>query len=278
MTGFGAEDHPRPPLDGEDADTVAAWALDALEDAERDAVDERVRTDPRWAAEAAHWHDVLAARMAAEPRLEPPAALRERLLDQVRTHPQDAGVHPYDALPSRDAGAHRHAGTSGTAGTAGADVVDLAARRRRRRGWAGAVAAAAALAVALPLGFDALSGPSLQERQTAAVQRVLDEGGRQSEAALADGGRLTVALDPSRRAVVTAADLPALAEDRGYQLWIVDAEGAPTSPGMLEVEDGRALVEVGPVPRGAVLAVTVEPAAGSTAPTTEPLGAVPADD
>jgi anti-sigma-K factor RskA len=77
---------------------------------------------------------------------------------------------------------------------------------------------------------------------------------------------------PSRGLVFTAANLPALPADRVYQLWFV-APNNPISAGLLSLDtQGRASTTI-PVPANltapVTLAVTIEPAAGVSAPTGE---------
>lgn len=70
------------------------------------------------------------------------------------------------------------------------------------------------------------------------------------------------------RAVFVARGLPALPEDRTYQLWRI-VDGQPLPAGLLDATEGAVIVEgVGATP-GEVWAVTVEPRGGVEAPSGE---------
>lgn len=76
-------------------------------------------------------------------------------------------------------------------------------------------------------------------------------------------------VDPgSGQAIFSASGLPALPNNRTYQLWFITA-GKPVSAGIFDVGprgDGRVLVQVAP-PTNVIWAVTVEPAGGVPQPT-----------
>ena len=83
-----------------------------------------------------------------------------------------------------------------------------------------------------------------------------------------DGLRADVAIGPDGAGVISAVTLPPLATDHVYQLWSLDA-GTPTP-----VATFGAGPAAFPLVRGALpnqLAVTVEPAGGSPAPTATPI-------
>jgi anti-sigma-K factor RskA len=91
------------------------------------------------------------------------------------------------------------------------------------------------------------------------------------------GGRATVVLDASRHelAVITSG-LPALPAGKVYQLWLIGSTKI-TSAGLLpEAKAGRtAPVLASGVVQGDKLGLTVEPAPGSSQPTTTPILALP---
>jgi anti-sigma-K factor RskA len=75
----------------------------------------------------------------------------------------------------------------------------------------------------------------------------------------------------SRGMVFTAANLPPLPAGRVYQLWVVTAQRAPLSAGLL-TPDGQGSVSAtfntpADIPQPVALAVTIEPAGGVPAPT-----------
>ena len=75
------------------------------------------------------------------------------------------------------------------------------------------------------------------------------------------------------RSAVQAAGLPDVGDDRTYELWYIDASGA-TPAGTFDPARGAAYVVLdGEFEPGLVVGVTVEPAGGSDAPTTDPIAA-----
>lgn len=74
--------------------------------------------------------------------------------------------------------------------------------------------------------------------------------------------------------VLTAANVPAPADDRTYQLWVVPKKGVPISAGLFRPQEGNVLLVEKPPPTAigdaAALAVTDEPAGGRPQPTTSP--------
>jgi anti-sigma-K factor RskA len=71
--------------------------------------------------------------------------------------------------------------------------------------------------------------------------------------------------------LLLAAQLPPLAEDKVYQLWVIAGQDAPVGAGVFRVgSDGSGLLSLGPglALAGVTLAVTAEPGpAGSPGPT-----------
>jgi anti-sigma-K factor RskA len=203
----------------------------------------------------------------AVPQIDPPAALRARVLASVAGAP-----------PARPAAA-------------------------RSVLWPLATAAALVLAAGLGLYTSQLRGRignlendlrDARARANSAEQRAADalqiaSGARISVAVLTApdvaridlAGQAPVAPRASARAfwsrsrgmVFTASDLPPLPAGRVYQLWVVTAQPAPLSAGLL-TPDARGSVNVTfntspDIPQPVALAVTIEPAGGAPAPTGE---------
>ncbi|MEO8097953.1 MAG: anti-sigma factor [Acidobacteriota bacterium] len=87
--------------------------------------------------------------------------------------------------------------------------------------------------------------------------------------------RGNVYLHPRLGVLLIASNLPALNPTQTYEMWVIPKNGAPRPAGLFQAgADGTA---VHTLPQGvnladvAAIAVTVEPAAGSPAPTTTPL-------
>ena len=79
--------------------------------------------------------------------------------------------------------------------------------------------------------------------------------------------------------VFVGSDLPQIASDKTFELWLVPAKGAPAPAGLFRANAAGDFVHVSETAvdgsRVAAVAVTVEPGAGSPAPTTKPILVVP---
>jgi anti-sigma-K factor RskA len=123
------------------------------------------------------------------------------------------------------------------------NVVPLLRRRWVARGLAVAAAAAACIVVGLAVALSQSNGK--QAIQTSVV--------------VVNGfGTLNV------------SGLSATANGKTYEAWVIPARRSPRPAGLFR-GGGNTRVGLGRVPNGAVVAVTVEPAGGSKAPTTEPI-------
>lgn len=224
---------------------TAAYALDALDREEREAYEEHLAGCERCQAElAALWETTEALAVAASGP-EPGAALRERILAAARAEPHV--------------------------------VVPLQARRSRAVPVLAATAALAAV-VALAVGLWAAGVSSELDEARSALERerataaVLADSDARSVPLQAGRGRLVVASDG--QAVVVLAGLEPAPEGRTYQLWIVPGGdiAAATSGGLFGGAEPTdvALLE-GRVADGDLVAVTVEQAGGSEAPTSDPI-------
>jgi hypothetical protein len=85
-------------------------------------------------------------------------------------------------------------------------------------------------------------------------------------------------MNPLLGVLLIASNLPAAGEGKAYEMWVTPQEGgAPRPAGVFQAQDGRALhILHGPVDMAMLgsVRVTLEPAAGSSAPTSKPLIAV----
>ena len=87
---------------------------------------------------------------------------------------------------------------------------------------------------------------------------------------VAGGGTATAVLT-SDRALFSATGLPDAGDDSAYQLWVVTSDGQAASAGVLADDAGSVRQLADDFSAGDALAITVEPAGGSTQPTTTPL-------
>jgi len=240
---------------------IGAYALDALDGADRRRAERHLA---RCAACAAEF-DALsasAASLSLSVAAPPPAALRAAVLAAVDVTPQ---LPPVPGRRSRPGHAARRS----------------PARTRRSRPVLATTGLVAVIILAVLGGV--FGGVALDQHHQLTQTRSRDAELRMaaSAAALADarpltgGGRLA-AVASGDRALVVAADLPALPRGRDYQLWFIGAGSAAVrSAGVVDGRAGR-LEEFLTVPAGpGQLAVTVEPAGGSPRPTSTPLASVP---
>ncbi|WP_432547971.1 anti-sigma factor, partial [Kineococcus sp. SYSU DK004] len=270
---------------GSPEEDLAAWALDAVDEDERAAVEEHLRTSPAVRREA----DALratASRLAGE--VPPPPGLRERLLAEVARTPQERPGQDAATVPAAP-------GVPGVPPAARepeapAPVVDLRERSRRRRGWATgplvAVAASVAVAVAgVATAVDArrdaadARAVAAAERQDAEqARRVADLLGSPAARVVTveatGGGTATVVTDGTSAAVL-AAGMPDVGAGREYQLWLVEGDALRSAGTMLPGGAGQGVRFVADLAGAGGVGISVEPAGGSEQPTTTPVVVAP---
>lgn len=254
-------------------DLAPAYAMGALDADERARFERALADDPALAAEVAAFRDVAGLIGAGAPAATPSPALRARVVASARTAgavPDEPAADPR-VLPLRPAAAAR----PGLAwwGALAASVALLAVTGVQLRRTATALATAES-----ELAERARRADSLAQRLAAreatlnailepAVQLVkLTPGG-------VDGGVIQLFVDRERgRVLLHAFRMPPVPAGSRYQLWFVRAGQAPMPSITFQTEPtGHGMVEQIALPPGelpALAAVTVEPEAGSTAPTT----------
>ena len=227
----------------------------ALTDAERDRFELHLHKCQPCANEVRGFRETT-TRLALAVAETPPAGMRERVLAAVATTRQ---------LPP--------------------EVPEAASRRSRSsrsagRGWYPRLAtavAAAALAAAVALGItQATTQHQLHQAQAQnqAMASVLAAPDAQlaSRSTLA-GGVATVVVSRSRHAlVITTSGLPALTGGKVYELWYM-APGNVRPAGLLPApaHGETAPLLAADITRGDKVAITVEPAGGTSHPTTRPI-------
>ncbi len=83
-----------------------------------------------------------------------------------------------------------------------------------------------------------------------------------------------VFLHPQMGVLLIASNLPAAGEGKTYEMWVIPKGGAPRPAGLFQSMGARAVhILNGPIDLSVLsaVAVTLEPAAGSPAPTTTPI-------
>uniref|UniRef100_UPI0028EE8F3F anti-sigma factor n=1 Tax=uncultured Cellulomonas sp. TaxID=189682 RepID=UPI0028EE8F3F len=156
--------------------------------------------------------------------------------------------------------------------TSAPGVTHLADRRRPSRTRWLAVAAAVVVGAAVPGALvvqQAQRADQAEEQQQALADLLTDPSAVVVHGDVTGGGVATAVLTDDR-ALFTATGLPDPGDGKAYQLWVVDAAGA-ASAGVLAGDAGTVRQLAEKFTAGAALAITVEPAGGSTQPTTDPL-------
>lgn len=233
---------------------TGVWALNALDGDENAAFEQHLDECESCRTEAAEMRET-ATRLSMLVEVPPPVHLRARVLAAAATTRQ---LSP-ESSPS---------------------VVPLRPRRPWMRRATVFVAAASVLGA---VGFGVqkvatLSGELTDLRQVAAQYEQLNSlmtapDAKTLSGTAPNGASGLAVYSPARGKVVfLATALPALPDDRAYQVWVIDGAG-PHSAGVLAGVD-RPVVAA--LPEGAEkLAVTVEPRGGSEQPTTEQVMAMP---
>lgn len=248
-------------------DLAGAYALDALPPDEVATFEAHLAACPTCTDEVASLHAV-AGSLADLSTATPPDDLRTSVLDAVTGIDQVDPATPVSILPDQERSRERSRPSTTTDSRAG--VVALSDHRRLRttaRVATGVAAALALVAGALGLWANNLQ-EQLRDRDLAADQVAAVLSAPDAQLTEVDGSSLV--RSPSReRAVFTAGSLPPVGEGRVLQLWVIDDQG-PVSAGLVQDPSTPTLLDI-PVPEGAVVGVTIEPAGGSDQPTSDPV-------
>ncbi|MFI0371136.1 anti-sigma factor domain-containing protein [Actinomadura sp. 1N219] len=263
---------------------AGAYALDAIDDAEeRRLFESHLAACEPCAAELREFR-ATTARLGTAVAEAPPPHLRARVLADIRhvrqlppITPSLPGLPGLPGLPP-DAPTQIQATPPqppGTPSHAQARVEPIRPKRpkRRRRAVVAGLAAAACLVTAVSVAGVVRERQRVEQAEDASrdVASVLSAPDARSATGRArGGGTVTIVASASRgRVVVASSGLRALPSSRAYQLWLIDADGA-RSAGLLPGDRTRPVVAGAWRPSDKV-GVTVEPAGGSTRPTTDPL-------
>jgi anti-sigma-K factor RskA len=249
-----------------------SYVLDALSEPERESFERQLQHCPLCEDEVRGLRET-AARLGLAKTLDPPPQMRTRVLAAAyRTRQLPPPVGERIGLERRRArvawlsamrprGARRHA------------------QHRPRVARLAAALAAASLVVVAALGIThTLTRHQSGGAPTAsgAISRVVTAPDARTETMRTSaGGTVTVVVSAGQQAaVVSATGMRSLPSAETYQLWVIGPDGA-RSAGLLS-GTGRAdpVLASGVVP-GDRIGITVEPAGGTSGPTTTPVIAVP---
>lgn len=287
------------PVDPEEL--LAAYALDAVTDAEREIVERHLAASPEARAEVEAYREAAVGLADEAPAIAPPPSLRASILDRLDDAPQvapstDAAAHdataraasapvesmlPAPATPLAPVAPASAAPPAEAMAPVGGGPADRAARRRwfQRPGVILASAAAAVLLIAGAVVGVNWTGPAGWGAQRDVQAIAAADDAQTATVAVAGGGEVTLVWSEQLgRSAIRAEGLPGVAADETYELWYIDASGdelAATPAGLFEPDDGSAYVVLdGAFEPGLLVGITVEPAGGSDAPTSDPIVAI----
>jgi len=265
-------------------DLLAAYAVDAVDDVERRAVERLVAADPDAARELASL-TATAALLGTAASATPPPELRSSVLSEILRAAQAGPVPaaapaPAESTPAASTPAAPSADTSDPVGADAPASDPLSAARARsaqRRGvprrtvWL-AVAATALGAATIPsaVAWQQVQQTHRVEREASAVADLLADPSASVVRADVAGGGTAVGVLTDERALFTASGLADPGAGKSYQLWVM-RDGVPVPDAVMADDDGRVRAVTDQFAAGDGLAVTIEPAAGSEHPTSDVL-------
>ena len=224
-----------------------AYAVDALDDAEKAQFEEHLAACPTCQAEVAELQEATAM-MAEITQAEPPAALRDSVLAGIRTV---RPLRPEVTVPVR-----------------GAEVRRLPVRRRLT-----ALAVAAAV-----LGIAGTGTVIWQENRSSqptvsVADRVLQAAdAKRVNVSLPGGVSASVIRSVSEgRAVLVTHRMPAPPSGRVYELWFQTPAGKMVPAGTMGKPGTRPVVLRGDATNATAVGITVEPDGGSQSPSSDPI-------
>jgi anti-sigma-K factor RskA len=254
-----------------------AYVLDALSEPERDSFERHLQHCPLCTDEVRGLRET-AARLGLAKTLDPPPQLRSRVLAAAyRTRQLPPPVDDRIGLDRRRTRARKliavspgHAQPGGQRRQLGRPLVPR---------LAGALAAAAVVVVAT-LGISqslTRHQPGGAPAASAAISRIVTAPDARTETERTSaGGTVTVVVSADRQAaVVSAAGMRPLPAAQTYQLWVMGPHGGARSAGLLSGTGRAGPVLASGVEPGDQIGITVEPASGTSSPTTAPVIAVP---
>lgn len=259
---------------------AAGLALGTLADAEMLQALDLEATDPSFAEEVQSFSETLGLLAESDDAIAPSPETEAAILAIPRLHQQAADPVPEPAsgpvpVPVSDPVSAPDAQQEQQERPA------AASRSRRPATMLFALAASTLLLLSAVLAGALINQQQdtteIQESLTVAeaererTQRLLSASDLAfTEAEATVGGRLTLAYSVSEQMLhLTPHDMPELSEDQTMQLWLIDEEG-PHSAGLMTGTSTELLTDLS-MDEDMTFGVTVEPAGGSEAPTSDPV-------
>ncbi|MDP9985124.1 anti-sigma-K factor RskA [Arthrobacter oryzae] len=267
---------------GRAVDLAELYALDAVTEQERDAIDQYISTAPEperlaFLARVRQSREALARTFRVEE--EPPSDLFKRIVAQLPAQfPSQGGPGAGDA--PAPAGSTPPAHPMGTPGGSGPQDELAQARKRReeRRGTSGTRRWLVGVAAAAAIALGGVGVGAYMADQNDPVNQVARAGDlREASVNVAGGGKATLLISASEdAAVVKMSGVPAPPAGKVYQMWLIPKDGsAPVSQGLMDEQALSKPAVVQGIHTAASLGITVEPAGGSKAPTLPTVAAAP---
>ena len=270
----------RPTLTCDDAgDLAAGYVLGVLEPDEEDAVRDHLATCDRPHLEFEELGGVVPALLedGGLELVEPPPGLRDRIMAAAAA---ELAARPAMAASPATPVAQPVAPAAPTPFPNAAERAERSERREARNrtsavDWVLRVAAVVAIAAIGTWGLGLQRQLDAAQRFDQAVAQVLDTAARPGSTAVvltaAEGrsGTGIAAVGPDGSVVLAMRNLPATTGGQVYETWVIVGEQAPVAVGGFTVDaNGTAGFTTRPyaTPPGAVIALTLEPQAGNTAP------------
>lgn len=262
---------------------TGAYALDALEGAERSEFEEHLTRCPECAREVDELR-ATGAKLGLAVAASPPESLRRKVMTEVAATRQDS---PDERSTDRRSGARTGTARTGTARTGasptGTARTGTAASRGRARWRSRLSASAAALAAAAALVMGVVTVRVEQERDAAMAQlaqaqaryapveqlAAAPDARGSSGVGVRGGTAFVIASHDRNEAVLLVSGLPVPPAGRTYQAWLI-GDGHPRSVGLVGPDQAAPLRFRG-LGDATKVGLTVEPDGGSPQPTTTPV-------
>lgn len=248
---------------------VGAYAVDAIDEQERSAFELHLAECPECQAEVASLQEA-ANQLSLMTETVPPSSMRDAVLAGIRQ------VRPLPPLEAQSGGPVASGPVGGSSPTAdaptraGSNVVQLRPRRRVTA-W---LASAAAAAILLVGGLTWSPWDDGSNGNGTVTEQVLAAGDAQRYEKVIGGAKATIVRSASLgKAIIIADHMPAAPDGKDFQLWLDQPNRGMVSAGVMPhgTADTVTIVLEGDAATATGAGITVEPAGGSTAPTSEPV-------
>jgi anti-sigma-K factor RskA len=224
-----------------------AFVLGALPEGERRELEEYLAAHPERQAEIDELSTVAGLLALSPQEQEPPPELRRSIMGVVEAEAEHPRAEP------RESGL---------------------ARIREFLGARTLALGAAALLVIGLFSWNMLLQGELDELQSQANGPPAPQAGRLVAlhgSGAAQQARVEVVILKDQRAVLMAEDMPPVAEDKTFEIWVIEND-VPKPSGLFEPNEGPVAVALkNPVEGADAIAISVEPKGGSSQPTTDPM-------